>query len=91
MTQAGWHPSRTARPHVRLLLETVRPSPAYVVSRSMDGLAHSPGGLAPYAGIEYWPAGQRNLGRYLFLHPAARRVLDMTATRTESTPSRQEP
>ncbi|WP_405015127.1 helix-turn-helix transcriptional regulator [Kitasatospora sp. NBC_01539] len=67
-------PSRTVRPHLKLLLETVRPNPAYVVSRSMDVLAHNPGGLALYAGIEGWPATQRNLGRYLFLHPAAREV-----------------
>ncbi|WP_328498233.1 helix-turn-helix transcriptional regulator [Streptomyces sp. NBC_00414] len=68
-------PSRTVRPQLRLLLETVRPSPAYVVSRSMDVLAHNPGGLALYAGIEEWPSTRRNLGRYLFLHPAAREVL----------------
>ncbi len=68
-------PSRTVRPHLRLLLETVRPNPAYVVSRSMDVLAHNPGGLALYAGIEDWPATRRNLGRYLFLHPAAREVI----------------
>lgn len=65
-------PSRTVRPHVRLLLEGVRPHPAYVLSRSMDVLAHNPGGLALHAGIEEWPAAQRNLARYLFLHPAAR-------------------
>ncbi|MEE1792239.1 helix-turn-helix transcriptional regulator [Streptomyces sp. BE308] len=68
-------PSRTVRPHLKLLLETVRPNPAYVVSRSMDVLAHNPGGLALYAGIDDWPATRRNLARYLFLHPAAREVL----------------
>lgn len=41
----------------------------------MDVLAHNPGGLALYAGIDDWPATQRNLARYLFLHPAAREVL----------------
>ncbi len=65
-------PSRTVRPHLRLILETLRPSPAYVISRSMDLLACNPGGLALYAGIADWPAGQRNLARYLFLHPTAR-------------------
>ncbi|MEU7561297.1 helix-turn-helix transcriptional regulator [Streptomyces eurythermus] len=65
-------PSRTVRPHLRLLLETLRPYPAYVISRSMDVLAWNPGGLALYAGLEDWPAGHRNLARYLFLHPAAR-------------------
>lgn len=67
-------PSRTVRPQLKLLLEAVRPNPAYVVSRSMDVLAHNPGGLALYPGIEDWPATQRNLGRYLFLHPAAREI-----------------
>ncbi|WP_435284386.1 helix-turn-helix transcriptional regulator [Streptomyces koelreuteriae] len=65
-------PSRTVRPHLKLILETLRPSPAYVISRSMDLLAWNPGGLALYAGIADWPAGQRNLARYLFLHPDAR-------------------
>ncbi|MFC9247607.1 helix-turn-helix transcriptional regulator [Streptomyces sp. NPDC057136] len=67
-------PSRTVRPHIKQLLETMRPHPAYVVSRSMDLLAWNPGGLALYAGIGDWPVKQRNLARYLFLHPAAREV-----------------
>lgn len=65
-------PSRTVRPHLKLLLESMRPNPAYVISRSMDMLAWNPGGLALYAGLEDWPVKQRNLARYLFLHPAAR-------------------
>ncbi|MFE2493098.1 helix-turn-helix transcriptional regulator [Streptomyces scopuliridis] len=65
-------PSRTVRPHLRLILETMRPSPAYIISRSMDLLAWNPGGLALYAGLADWPATQRNLARYLFLHPTAR-------------------
>jgi transcriptional regulator with XRE-family HTH domain len=68
-------PSRTVRPHLKLLLETLRPNPAYIVSRSMDFLAWNPGGLALYAGLEDWPTKQRNLARYLFLHPAARSLL----------------
>ncbi|MFC7384519.1 helix-turn-helix transcriptional regulator [Sphaerisporangium rhizosphaerae] len=64
-------PSRTVRPHLKLLLQTLRPSPAYVISRSMDLLAWNPGGLALYAGLADWPAKQRNLARYLFLHPTA--------------------
>lgn len=59
------------RPHLKLLLESLRPNPAYVISRSMDVLAWNPGGLALYAGLEDWPAKHRNLARYLFLHPAA--------------------
>jgi hypothetical protein len=65
-------PSRTVRPHLKLLLESLRPNPAYVISRSMDMLAWNPGGLALYAGLEDWPVKHRNLARYLFLHPAAR-------------------
>jgi len=65
-------PSRTVRPHLKLLLESLRPNPALVISRSTDVLAWNPGGLALYAGLEEWPAKQRNLARYLFLHPAAR-------------------
>ncbi len=38
----------------------------------MDLLAWNPGGLALYTGLDDWPARQRNLARYLFLHPAAR-------------------
>ncbi|MER5200572.1 helix-turn-helix transcriptional regulator [Streptomyces sp. NPDC002755] len=65
-------PSRTVRPHLKLVLETLRPSPAYVVSRSMDLLAWNPGGLALFAGLADWPAPRRNIARYLFLHPTAR-------------------
>ncbi|WP_405563464.1 helix-turn-helix transcriptional regulator [Streptomyces phaeochromogenes] len=65
-------PGRTVRPHLKLVPETLRPSPAYVISRSMDLLAWNPGGLVLYAGLDDWPATQRNLARYLFLHPTAR-------------------
>jgi len=64
-------PSRTVSPHLQLVLETLRPSPAYVISRGMDLLAWNPGGLALYAGLADWPATERNLARYLFLHPTA--------------------
>ncbi|MER6535945.1 helix-turn-helix transcriptional regulator [Streptomyces sp. 900105755] len=74
-------PSRTVRPGVRLLLENLRPSPAYVLSRTLDILAANPGGLHLYAGIESWPARQRNLARYYFLHPAARSVFPEWETR----------
>jgi transcriptional regulator with XRE-family HTH domain len=64
-------PSRTVRPHLKLVLETLRPSPAYIISRSMDLLAWNPGGLALFAGLSDWPATRRNIARYLFLHPTA--------------------
>lgn len=67
-------PSRTVRPHVYQLLETLRPHPAYVLSRSMEFLASNRSGLALYAGLGDWPAKQRNLARYLFLHPTAREL-----------------
>ncbi|MBB4893940.1 transcriptional regulator with XRE-family HTH domain [Streptomyces olivoverticillatus] len=65
-------PSRTVRPSVKLLLETVRPNPAYVVSRTNDLLAANPGGMRLLHGMANWPARQRNTIRYTFLHPAAR-------------------
>jgi len=64
--------SRTVRPTVKLLLESLRPNPAYVVSRTNDILATNPGGLALLPGMADWPARQRNTIRYTFLHPAAR-------------------
>ncbi|MFD4622051.1 hypothetical protein [Streptomyces sp. NPDC058475] len=54
----------------------MRPYPAHVVSRTMEVLASNPGGLRLMAGMEDWPAGQRNVVRYVFLHPTARTLLD---------------
>jgi transcriptional regulator with XRE-family HTH domain len=65
-------PSRTVRPTVQQLLETLRPNPAYVVSRTNDFLAANPAGLRLVHGMADWPARQRNTIRYTFLHPAAR-------------------
>ncbi|MBB6348194.1 helix-turn-helix transcriptional regulator [Nonomuraea muscovyensis] len=67
-------PSRRVRPTVRQLLETLRPNPAYVVSRTYDLLAANPGGLRLLHGIADWPEPQRNTVRYTFLHPAAREL-----------------
>jgi transcriptional regulator with XRE-family HTH domain len=67
-------PSRRVRPTVRQLLETLRPNPAYVVSRTNDLLAANPGGLRLLHGIADWPEQQRNTVRYTFLHPAAREL-----------------
>ncbi|GAB3966488.1 helix-turn-helix transcriptional regulator [Actinoallomurus acanthiterrae] len=69
-------PSRTVRPGVKLLLESLRPNPAYVVGRSTDLLAHTPAALRLFAGMEEWPVKQRNIARYVFLHPAARDLFD---------------
>lgn len=65
-------PSRSVRPTMELLLETLRPSPAYVMSRTNDLLAANPGGIRLLHGIADWPLRQRNTIRYHFLHPAAR-------------------
>ncbi|WP_157252282.1 helix-turn-helix domain-containing protein [Nonomuraea typhae] len=62
------------RPGLLLLLESVRPSPAYVLDPVNDVLAANPEGLALMPGLGDWPAGQRNTIRYTFLHPAARTV-----------------
>lgn len=64
--------SRTVRPAVRQLLETLRPYPASVLSRTSDVLAANPELLALYAGLANWPARKRNTIRYVFIHPAAR-------------------
>ncbi|GAA3777249.1 helix-turn-helix transcriptional regulator [Streptomyces coacervatus] len=58
------------------LLEAMRPCPAHIVSRTMDLLATNPGGLRLLAGLEDWPEGQRNIVRYVFLHPTARVLFD---------------
>lgn len=57
---------------LRLLLETVRPCPAYAQNRMNDILAANPEGLALLAGTEAWPVHRRNTLRYVFCHPAAR-------------------
>ena len=67
-------PSRAVSHQVKLLLENLRPSPAYVTSRTLDLLATNPGALALYTGLENWPVRQRNLARYLFLHPQSREL-----------------
>ncbi|MEU9025467.1 helix-turn-helix transcriptional regulator [Actinomadura sp. NPDC048394] len=68
------------RPVVRTgvlrMLEQLRPCPAYVLSWTSDILAANPEGLALFAGMDEWPPERRNTIRYVFLHPAARSVLD---------------
>lgn len=67
-------PSRTVRPQLKLLLESLRPNPAYVTSRTLDVLAANRGAFALFTGLEEWPAAQRNIARFLFLHPTAREI-----------------
>ncbi|TPQ17968.1 helix-turn-helix transcriptional regulator [Streptomyces sporangiiformans] len=74
--EQAFEPVRTVRPGVELLLESVRPFPAYVISRTMDILACNPGGLRLFAGLADWPARKRNVVRWIFLHPAATELFD---------------
>ncbi|MCD9877340.1 helix-turn-helix transcriptional regulator [Streptomyces guryensis] len=67
-------PARAVRESVRTLLETLRPSPAYVVSRANDLLAANRPGLRLFPGLTDWPKERRNLTRYMFLHPMGRRL-----------------
>ncbi|SEM63758.1 helix-turn-helix domain-containing protein [Streptacidiphilus jiangxiensis] len=57
-----------------LLLDSVRPSPAYVLDEVNNVLAANAEGLALLPGLGDWPTGRRNTIRYTFLHPAARTV-----------------
>ncbi len=65
-------PPRPAGPGLLTLLESLRPSPAYVLTEANDVLAANPEGLALMPGLADWPPGRRNSVRYTFLHPAAR-------------------
>ena len=66
--------SRVVRPGVRQLLETVRPCPAYVLTRTSDLLAANPEALTLFVGLSDWPTERRNTIRYTFFHPAAREL-----------------
>ncbi|MGW0585243.1 helix-turn-helix transcriptional regulator, partial [Streptomyces sp. NPDC002920] len=69
-------PTSSVGPGITLLLESLRPNPAVVVSRTMDLLAWNPGGLRLFVGMEQWPAEKRNVARWVFLNPGARKVFD---------------
>ena len=69
-------PTSSVGPGVGLLLESLRPHPAVVVSRTMDLLAWNPGGLRLFVGMEQWPVEKRNVARWIFLNPGARTVFD---------------
>ena len=74
-TARGSRPaSRVVRPGIRQLLETVRPCPAYVLTRTSDLLAANPEALVLFPGLADWPPERRNTIRYTFLHPAAREL-----------------
>ncbi|MEU9895024.1 helix-turn-helix transcriptional regulator [Streptomyces phaeochromogenes] len=69
-------PTSSVGPGITLLLESLRPHPAVVVSRTMDLLAWNPGGLRLFVGMEQWPVEKRNVARWVFLNPGARTVFD---------------
>jgi transcriptional regulator with XRE-family HTH domain len=74
-TARGSRPaSRAVRSGVCQLLETVRPCPAYVLTRTSDVLAANPEALALFPGLADWPPQRRNTIRYTFFHPAAREL-----------------
>ena len=66
--------SRVVRPGILQLLETVRPCPAHVLTRTSDLLAANAESLTLLTGLADWPPERRNTIRYLFLHPAAREL-----------------
>jgi transcriptional regulator with XRE-family HTH domain len=67
-------PAATARPALRQLLESIRPTPAYVLDQVSNVLAMNPEGSRLMAGIGAGPPARRNLIRFVFTHPAARDV-----------------
>ncbi|WP_051939861.1 helix-turn-helix domain-containing protein [Phaeacidiphilus oryzae] len=69
-------PDCAVRDSVLRMLEAVRPLPAYVVSRFNRVLAANPPGRRLLPGLWDWPEEQRNLTRYLFLHPVGRRLYE---------------
>jgi transcriptional regulator with XRE-family HTH domain len=62
------------RQGLRLLLESVRPTPAWVLDRIGTVLATNAEGARLVPGIEDWPPARRNITRYVFTHPNARTV-----------------
>ena len=66
----------TVRDSVLRMLTSVRPLPAYVVSRYNRMLAANPPGRRLLPGLWDWPEHQRNLTRYLFLHPVGRTLYE---------------
>ncbi|MEU4654106.1 helix-turn-helix domain-containing protein [Streptomyces sp. NPDC023723] len=66
----------TVRDSVLRMLESVRPMPAYVVNRFNRVLAANPPARRLMPGLWEWPEEQRNLTRYLFLHPVGRTLYE---------------
>ncbi|WP_432014136.1 helix-turn-helix domain-containing protein [Streptomyces cucumeris] len=62
----------TVRESVHQMLERLRPMPAYVVDAYNYCLAANTPGRGLLPGLWDWPAEQRNITRYFFLHPVGR-------------------
>lgn len=75
-SRAGGPPVRPVAPRAGLLqlLERVRPTPAYVLDPTSNILAANPEGEALLVGLDAWPTQRRNVVRYVFTAPDARRV-----------------
>ncbi|QKV90807.1 helix-turn-helix domain-containing protein [Streptomyces sp. NA02950] len=65
-------PDDTVRDSVHQMLERLRPMPAYVVDSYNYCLAANPPGRRLLPGLWDWPPEERNVTRYLFLHPVGR-------------------
>ncbi|WP_282796498.1 helix-turn-helix transcriptional regulator [Streptomyces sp. CC224B] len=68
------HPTTefTVRDSVLRVLEALRPLPAYVLSPYSDMLAANAPGRRLMPGLWDWPVQERNVARYVFLHPVGR-------------------
>lgn len=66
----------SVRDSVLRMLDSVSPMPAYVVNRYNRILAANRPGRRLMPGLWDWPEGQRNLTRYLFLHPVGRTLYE---------------
>ncbi|MGR6974969.1 helix-turn-helix domain-containing protein [Streptomyces cynarae] len=69
-------PDHTVRDSVLRMLESIRPLPAYVVSRYNRVLAANRPGRRLMPGLWDWPENQRSLTRYVFLHPVGRTLYE---------------
>ncbi|MFD9906381.1 helix-turn-helix domain-containing protein [Streptomyces sp. NPDC059063] len=70
------HPTTedTVRDSVLRMMEALRPLPAYVVGPYSDVLAANVPARELMAGLWDWPAEERNITRYVFLHPIGREL-----------------
>jgi transcriptional regulator with XRE-family HTH domain len=69
-------PQDAVRDSVLRMLESVHPFPAYVVNRYNRLLAANRPGRRLMPGLWDWPEDQRNVTRYLFLHPVGRTLYE---------------